>query len=127
MPHFKGKCVEHNKEGLFAKKECKEQGPKGRLSKFREKGERQLRRAIKRFREKEGNYSSKLENARSLDYFQDVSARRVSHFLNFLRYYSGMLRHGSTPNLHNLAKWHLQGIVLISRHETWKTGLARWP
>ena len=33
-------------------------------------------------------------------------------------YNSGMLRHGSPPNLHNLAKWHLKRIVLISRHET---------
>ena len=24
VPHFKRKCVEHNKEGLFAKKECKD-------------------------------------------------------------------------------------------------------
>ena len=47
--------MEHNKEGLFAKKECKEQGPKGRLSKLRERGERQLRRAIKQFLEKGGN------------------------------------------------------------------------
>ena len=28
------------------------------------------------------------------------------------------LRHGSPHNLHNLAKWHLKRIVLISRHET---------
>ena len=38
-----------------------------------------------------------------------------------------MLRHGSPPNLQNLAKWHLKRIVLISRHETWQTVLARWP
>ena len=75
--------MEHNKEGLFAKKECKEQGPKGRLSRLRARGERQLRGAIKRFREEGGNYSSKLENATSQDYSQDVSARTVSHFLNF--------------------------------------------
>ena len=76
--------MEHNKEGLFAKKECKEQGPKGRLSKLRARGERQLRRAmIKRFREEGGNYSSKLENATRQDYSQDVSAKTVSHFLNF--------------------------------------------
>ena len=75
--------MEHNKEGLFAKKECKEQGAKGRLSKLRARGERQLRGAIKRFREEGGNYSSKLENATSQDYSQDVSARTVSHFLNF--------------------------------------------
>ena len=41
--------------------------------------------------------------------------------------YSGMLRHGSPSNLHNLAKWHLKRIVLISRHETWQEVLARWP
>ena len=75
--------MEHNKEGLFAKKECKEQCPKGRLSKLRARGERQLRGAIKRFREEGGNYSSKLENATSQDYSQDVSARTVSRFLNF--------------------------------------------
>ena len=76
--------MEHNKVGLFAKKECKEQGLKGRLSKLRARDERQLRRAmIKRFREEGGNYSSKLENATSQDYSQDVSARTVSHFLNF--------------------------------------------
>ena len=47
--------MEHNKEGLFAKKECKEQGPKGRLSKLRARGERQLRRTmIKRFQEEGG-------------------------------------------------------------------------
>ena len=40
---------------------------------------------------------------------------------------SGMLRHASPLNLHNLAKWHLKRIVLISRHETWQTVLARWP
>ena len=40
---------------------------------------------------------------------------------------SGLLRHGSPPNLHNLAKWHLKRIVLISRHETWQTVLAQWP
>ena len=34
---------------------------------------------------------------------------------------SGMLRHGLPHNLHNLAKWHLKRIVLISRHETWQT------
>ena len=39
--------------------------------------------------------------------------------------YSGMLKHGSPHNLHNLAKWHLKRIVLISRHETWQTVLAR--
>ena len=40
-----------------------------------------------------------------------------------------MLRHGhgSPHNLHNLIKWHLKRIVLISRHETWQTVLARWP
>ena len=38
-----------------------------------------------------------------------------------------LLKHGSLPNLHNLAKWHLKWIVLISRHETWQTVLARWP
>ena len=38
---------------------------------------------------------------------------------------SGMLRHASPLNLHNLAKWHLKRIVLISRHETWQTVLAR--
>ena len=37
----------------------------------------------------------------------------------------GMLRDGSPPNLHNLAKWHLKRIVLISRHETLQTVLAR--
>ena len=68
MPHFKRKCVEHITEGLFAKKECKEQGPMGRLSKLRARGERQLRRVIERFREEGGNYSSKLENATSQDY-----------------------------------------------------------
>ena len=26
---------------------------------------------------------------------------------------SGMLRHESPPNLHNLAKWHLKRVVLI--------------
>ena len=31
--------------------------------------------------------------------------------------FSGMLRHGSPHNLHNLTKWHLKRIVLISRHE----------
>ena len=51
--------------------------------KLRARGERQLRGAIKRFREEGGNYSSKLENATSQDYSQDVSARTVSHFLNF--------------------------------------------
>ena len=40
---------------------------------------------------------------------------------------SGMLRHGSPPNLHNLAKWDLKRIALVSRHETWQTVLARWP
>ena len=40
---------------------------------------------------------------------------------------SGMLRHVSLHNLHNLAKWHLKRIVLISRHETWQTVSARWP
>ena len=40
-------------------------------------------------------------------------------------YHSGMLRHGLPDNLHNLAKWHLKRIVLISRHETWQTVLAR--
>ena len=38
---------------------------------------------------------------------------------------SGMLRHGSPHNLRNLATWHLKRIVLISRHETWQTVLAR--
>ena len=37
----------------------------------------------------------------------------------------GMLRQWSPHNLHNLAKWHLKRIVLISRHETWQTVLAR--
>ena len=40
-------------------------------------------RAIKRFREKGRNFSSKLENTTSQDYSQDVSARTVSRFLNF--------------------------------------------
>ena len=39
---------------------------------------------------------------------------------------SGMLRHGSPPNLHNLAKCHLKRIVLISRYQTWQTVLSRW-
>ena len=34
------------------------------------RGERQLRRAIKRFREEGANYSSKLENATSQDFSQ---------------------------------------------------------
>ena len=38
---------------------------------------------------------------------------------------SGMLRHGSPHNLHNLATWHLKPLVSISRHETWQTVLAR--
>ena len=38
-----------------------------------------------------------------------------------------VLRHGSPHNLHNLAKWHLKRIVLISRRETWQTVLVRWP
>ena len=38
-----------------------------------------------------------------------------------------MLRHASPYNLHNLTKWHLKRIVLISRRETWQTGLAQWP
>ena len=42
--------------------------------------------------------------------------------------YSGMLKHGSPRhNLHNLAKWHLKRIVLISHYETWQTVWARWP
>ena len=41
--------------------------------------------------------------------------------------FSGMLRHGSPPNLHNLAKWYLKRIGLISRHEIWQTVLAWWP
>ena len=40
---------------------------------------------------------------------------------------SGILRYGSPPNLHDLEKWHLKRIVLISGHETWQTALARWP
>ena len=44
-----------------------------------------------------------------------------------INYHLGMLRHGSPHNVHNLAKWHLKRIVLISRHETWQTVLARWP
>ena len=40
---------------------------------------------------------------------------------------SGMLWHGSPHILHNLEKWHLKRIVLISRHETWQTVVARWP
>ena len=39
--------------------------------------------------------------------------------------YSGMLKHGSPHNLHNLAKWHLKRIVLISHYETWQTVWAR--
>ena len=39
-----------------------------------------------------------------------------------------LLRHIKTPhNLHNLAKWHLKRIVLISRHETRQNVLAWWP
>ena len=45
---------------------------------------------------------------------------------NFSKF-SGMLRHGSPHNLHNLTKWHLKRVVLISRHETWQAVLARWP
>ena len=44
--------MEHNKEGLFAKKECKEQGPKGRLSKLRARGERQLKELLSDFERK---------------------------------------------------------------------------
>ena len=44
--------MEHNKEGLFAKKECKEQGPKGRLSKLRARGERQLKERLSDFERK---------------------------------------------------------------------------
>ena len=39
--------------------------------------------------------------------------------------YSGMLKHGSPHDLHNLAKWHLKRIVLISHYETWQTVWAR--
>ena len=49
------------------------------------------------------------------------------YFLNMTVRFSGMLGHESPPNLNNLAKWHLKRIVLISRHETWQTVLARWP
>ena len=41
--------MENNKEGLFAKTECKEQGPKGRLSKLRARGERQLKEQSSNF------------------------------------------------------------------------------
>ena len=46
------RCVDNKKEGLFAKKECKEQGPKGRLSKLRARGERQLKERLSDFERK---------------------------------------------------------------------------
>ena len=39
--------MENNKEDLFAKKECKEQDPKGRLSKLRARGEKQLKERLR--------------------------------------------------------------------------------
>ena len=51
----------------------------------------------------------------------------VSGLITLCASISGMLRHGSPPNLHNLLKWHLKRTVLISRHETWQTVLVRWP
>ena len=56
-----------------------------------------------------------------------VAVLYFSSCLIFPPVYSGMLRHGSPSNLHNLAKWHLKRIVLISRHETWQEVLPRWP
>ena len=44
--------MEHNKEALLAEKECKEQGPKGRLSKLRARGERQLKERLSDFERK---------------------------------------------------------------------------
>ena len=66
MPHFKRKCVENNKEGLFAKKECKEQGPGGRLSTLRARGERQLKERLIDFERKRGTISPnwKMQEAR---------------------------------------------------------------
>ena len=80
--------MEHNKEGLFAKKECKEQGPKGRLSKLRARGERQLRRAIKRFREKGETIPPnwKMQQARIILFPRRISENSVtlSKFLKIL-------------------------------------------
>ena len=64
----------------------------------------------------EGSYRKKL--AQSFCYEQNSTISINS---------SGMLRQGSPPNLHILAKLHLKRIVLISRNETWQTVLAWCP
>ena len=62
--------------------------PEGTPFKLKGKRRRTAERAIKWFREKGGNFSSSLEEyATSQDYPQDVSARTVSHFVNFETYY----------------------------------------
>ena len=44
--------MEDNKEGLFTKKECKEQGPKGCIFKLSARGERQLKERLSDFERK---------------------------------------------------------------------------
>ena len=52
MPHFSKKCVENNREGLFAKKECRKKAQRDAISNLRARGERQLKERLSDFERK---------------------------------------------------------------------------